>query len=369
MSDRIYLEVAGRKVEHFLSYSVEADIYVADHAFSLELANPGIEIKLGQPCKLYVNDRLELTGVIEHRVQRTDKSGRKLTIEGRDLMGQVVDAYCEQFITVENMKLSALAQLLLKDVPFINRKQIVIQQNLVGKVKTRRTKHAAYGLEAIMDTGSAERIAQIHPGMTKFQVLQMYALSRGQMFYSLPDGTFVFGRPRIGGEPEFTIVFNGRGEGNNATVGEVDENIGKRYSKVTVIGQQQGNTADGLDTTKISITGTVTDPDFPFYKPFVQLSHNDSQTPKQHARLLLDKMRYDGQRLTYELPRHSPDGINNYSLNRLAQVKDDVHNIHGTYLVSGRTFKLDKGAGPSTTLRLSPPGLVEDGSGKGAGRK
>ena len=374
MSDSIYLEIGGRKVTHFLSYTVEADLYVADHAFSLEIGKPEFDIRPGTKCSLFVNKSKELTGIIDRRSQRTDKQGRKLVIEGRDLMGLLVDSCCEQFVSVQGMKLSGLAQFLLKNVPFINSKQILYQQDLVGKLKTRRSRNASYGLAGIFGADSAERIAQIHPGMTIFQVLQMYALSKGQMFFSLPDGTFVFGRPLVGGDPDYSIVFNEAGAGNNVISSEVEENIAKRYSKVTVVGQQQGNPADGLDATKVNIPpGTVTDSSFPFYKPFVELSRNDSQTPQQHARLLLEKMRHDGFRLSYDLPRHSQNG-KNFTINRLARVKDSVNTLNGlpidgTFLVSGRTFKLDKDNGVTTTLKLSSPGLVEDGGKIGGGRR
>lgn len=387
MADNIYLEVNGKKVERLISYSVESGLYVADHAFSLELANPANDIQPGMPCKLYVNNQLELTGLIDRRFRRCDKSGRKMTIEGRDLMGLLVDSYCEEFITVEGATLSELAERLIfghpeeiykipssgytqtveavHGVPFINRKQIVYQQNLVGKLKTRRHRDADVGFMAMFDT--TQRLSQISPGMTVFQVLSMYALSRGQMFYGLPDGTFVFGRPLVGGDPKYEIILNPEGVGNNVISAEVDENFSRRYSKVTVIGQQQMDSADGQDTTRTQTSGSVSDPSFPFYKPFVATNNNDSQSPSLHARLLLEKMRHDGFRLCYTMPRHSQN-CHNYTLNTLAYVRDTVHGIDGTFLVSGRTYRLDKDNGATTTLTLSPPGLVEDGRKIGPGR-
>jgi|GEM_PF-419627 len=366
--DSIYLEVNGRQVRHFISYRVEADLYVADHAFSLEIGLPEFDISLGARCRLLVNDQEELTGIVDRRCKRTDKNGSRMTIEGRDLMGLVVDSYCEQFVTVEGKKLSELAHMLLKDIPFINSKRILYQKDLVGKLKTRRSRDASYGLEGIMGADGAERIAQIHPGMSKFQVLSMYAISRGQMFYMLPNGTFVFGRPLVGGDPEYEIVFNPEGLGNNVLMAEEDANISQRYSKVTVVGQQQADTLDGLDAGKVNISGTVTDPSFPFYKPFVQLSHNDSQTPKQHARLLMDKQRHDGYRLSYQVPRHSQNG-RNFTINKVARVADTVHGVHGSFLVSGRSFQLDKSSGSTTLLKLSPLGLIEDAGKLAGGRR
>lgn len=360
-SDSICLLIGGKRHRHFISYTVESDLYVSDHAFSLELANPEAEITPGMECRLYVNDQLELSGVVDRRFRRCDKSGRKLTVEGRDLMGLIVDSYCEQFVDVQGKHLSDLAQMLLKDVPFINLKNITYQQDVVGKLKTRRSRRGTpTTLDALFSTDTAQRLARIAPGMTKFQALQTYALSRGLMFYGLPDGTFVFGKPLAGGDPEYELIINQAGIGNNVISAELDENISKRYSKVTVVGMQQAHVdSDGTSVVSQTPSGVAKDPGVPFYKPFVACNNNDSQSPQLHARLLLERMRHDGFRLTYELPRHSQNG-RNFTINKMAKVRDEIHGVVGDYLVTGRTFRLSKDAAPTTTLKLGLPGLVED---------
>lgn len=377
MSDRIYLEFSAdgkvwKRVEHFLNYSIETDLYVADHAFSIEVANPEVEIPKGSQCRLYVNDQLELTGIVDRRLRRCDKKGRKQVIDGRDLMGILVDAYVEDFVTIQGKTLGQLAEFLIGPntktgrpaLPFINRKLVTGQTGLTGKLDTRRRRGTASFL-ALFDT--PEPMRQTAAGMTVFQTLQTYALASGVMFYGLPDGSFVFDRPVTGGVSDYDIVFNPKGEGNNALSAEVDENISKGYSKVTVVGQVQGNDLDGGDATKTTVKSKpVYDSSFPFYKPFVQCSSHDSQTPDQHARLIMERMRHESQRFCYEMPRHSQGG-KNFNLNRLVRLRDDVHGISGTYLITGRTYKLSKEDGPTTTLKLSLPGIVEDMPMKGGG--
>lgn len=374
-ADSIFLEFSNdgktwKKVEHFLSYTVESDLYIADHAFSLELANPEMEILKGAQCRLHVNDQLELTGVVDRRLRRCDKKGRKLVIEGRDLMGILVDAYCEEFVSVQGKTLGQLAEMLIGPnkqtgrpaLPFINRKLIVGKTELAGKLDTKRRRGTADFL-SMFET--PQPLRQTAVGMTVFQVLQTYALSSGVMFFGLPDGRFVFDRPLTGGEPDYDIIFNAQGKGTNALSAEVDENISKGYSKVTVIGQRQGTDLDHMDVTRTMVKSKpMLDRDFPFYKPFVQCTSHDSQTPDQHARLLLERMRHEALRLCYEMPRHSQNG-RNYTVNRLARLRDDVHGYHGNYLVTGRAYKLSKSDGPTTTLKLSKPGIVEDMQMKG----
>lgn len=365
MADKIYLEIAGKKIEHFLSYTVEADMYVADHAFSLELANPEIDIKPGQECRLFVNDKLEMTGIIDRRLRRCDKQGKKLTIEGRDLMGILVDAYCEEFVDVQGKTLGQLAEMLLGPnkktgrpaLPFINRKLITGQTGLAGKLDSKRHR-GSVDFMALFET--PERLRSIAPGQTVFQVLQTYALSSGVMFYSLPDGRLVFDRPLTSGLSDYEIIFNSKGTGNNAIAAEVEENIAKRYSKVKIVGQRQGHDTDGVNAAAAAPPPGITkDATFPFYKAFIQATNHDSQSPQQHARLVMERMKHEGFRVVYEMPRHSQNN-KNFTINRLATVHDDVYNIHGQYLVTGRSFKLDKQSGAITTLKLSLPGIVED---------
>ncbi|MCM0081772.1 hypothetical protein L4X63_09240 [Geomonas sp. Red32] len=362
MSDQIELRIGTTSIRNFLSYQVDADLYCADHAFTLELANPEVEIQKGAACKLFVNGELALTGIVDKRHRHCDKQGRTLTVGGRDLMGIVVDAYCEEFVSVQGKTIKQLAQMLIQAniktgrpaLPFIGRVPIVGETELQGKLKSRRRRGTADFL-SFFDV--PQKVAQIYPGQTVFQVLQMYALSRGVMFFGLPDGTFVFDEPCAGGDPDYQILFTQDGTGN-ALSADVDEDISRAYSKVVVIGQQQLTNPLELDAgTTVQTKGSATDPSFPFYKCFVQVNNNDSQSPNLHSRMILNKMRHDSFKLEYEMPGHSQNG-RNYTINRLAAVIDTVHGIRGNFLVTGRTLKRDK-RGAYTMLRLGLPGLVE----------
>ncbi|MDR3631553.1 MAG: hypothetical protein P4L42_14620 [Desulfocapsaceae bacterium] len=355
LPDNISLQIAGRRIERFLSYSIEADLYTADDAFSLELAKPEVEIKRGQRCELYVNGVLELTGIIDKGCRKYDKAGLTLRIEGRDLMGLLVDSCCEQFVTVEGKKLSELAQMLLATVPFINRKNITYQENIVGKLKGKK-KTVDEPMMGYMDT--PQKISQIEPGMTVFEVLKTYAASRGLMFFAMPDGTFVFGRPKAKGEPVFTLTCTKSGVGNNVLEGEEIDDISKRYSKVTVIGQQQGRDDMGMDATQITTQGVEEDKDFPFYKPFVSKDNNDSQSPSLHARFLMEQQRHHGYQLHYKVQGHSQNG-KNWRINELCRVRDEVLGVDGVYLIYGRTMERSRQDGTVTRLKLGMPGLVQ----------
>ncbi len=339
MPDKVELIVGGQAVAHFLSYTVESDIYTADDAFSLELANPAAAIAEGQQCELVVNGSTELVGVIDRIVERCDKTGRTLTVEGRDLMGLLVDSCCEDFITVENVSLKTLAERLLATVPFIRRSAV------------------AYDADAAA-LDSPLKFTQIDPGMTVFEALSRYAASRGLLFWAQPDGTMVFGRPKASGPVRFRIV-RGAADGrrNNVIEGERTRDISRRYSKVVVIGQQQG--ADDIDAEAVNTADTAQDADFPFYKPYVTVDNDDAESPGRHARMVLERQRREGLTLTYTVAGHSQDG-RNWAVNEMCAVRDDALRppLDGTYLIYGRAFERSR-RGTTTALRLGLPGMVQ----------
>ena len=357
MLDKIELRVSGIKIENFLRYRVEGDLYTADHAFSFDVANPEIQLTTGMPVELRINGNKELTGIIDRRNPRYEKVelGRQLTLEGRDLMGLLVDSYCEQFLTLKGTTLKTLAQTLFQNIDkrFRNIMTVVYQENVAGVLLTHQRKVSSVNGLALSDTPQA--YSQIEPGMTIFEVLKEYAQSRGMMFFCDNDGTFTFGRPKASGQPLFNLTTTLSGNGNNVIEGELDENISHRYSRVTVAGQQQGT--DSTTATAINTKAVVSDSTFPFYKPFVKQNNNDRYSPKLQARMLMEKMKADGFKLSYTVAGHSQNG-HNWKINELVRIKDEALGVNGTYLIYGRTFMFDKDTGPTTEIRLGYPGII-----------
>jgi prophage tail gpP-like protein len=357
MSDKIELRfgknAADHAVDRFISYHVDADLYVPADAFRIEM-NPDVKIAAGMRCELLVNNKLELTGIVDKTHSKVNKNGVSLTVEGRDLMGLLVDSHCEKFIPVSGKKLDELAEVLLEKVPFINRKEIKYQENVAGRLKKKAVKKGGllFGLD------EPQVISKIEPGMTIFEVLRQVAMSRGMLFYALPDGTFVFGRPMVSGEPAYAVQIKKSGIGNNVIEAEYIDDISKRFSKVIIRGQRQGQDSDGVFPKKVNDGDSVSDDEFTFYKPYVMKSNNNSMSPKMLARFIIEKQRRDGKRLTYKVARHSQNGTN-WTINEFCQVDDEVNNLKGPYLIYGRTFELSEEDGPTTTVKLGPPGRLE----------
>jgi prophage tail gpP-like protein len=348
-NDTVYLLIDGKLIEHFISYNVMSDLFVAEDTFQLELANPEIFIEEGQECELYVNDRLELKGYIEVVDETSDKSGTKVIVEGKDFMGLLVSSYCEDFIKLENIELKALAERLLRKVPYINLNDIKY-----GKGDKDRAVELSQRKEEF-------DYVQIEPGQTIFDVLKNYAMSRGMLFFNLPDGTFVFGQPVTAGEPEFTLIRRKSGKGNNIKGGGRKRDISRRYSRVKVIGQKQGS--DSLTSTDLNVEGVYEDKDFPFYKPFVATTEYDGQDPIKYAKILAENQQFNGNQFTYTVRGHS-QGTKNYQVNKVCHVIDetlvnkDGSTVDDNFLIYSRVFERSKESGTTTTLKLSKLGVL-----------
>jgi prophage tail gpP-like protein len=348
MHDQVQLRINNMRIDSFTSYRIEADIYTADDMFTLDVVNPDIPVNPGMRCELYVNGTLELTGLIDRVAKSYDKSGVKLRVDGRDLCGLLVDSYCTEFFIALGMDLKTLARRLLRKVPFIQSKNIIYQQNIRGNLKKKGPNNSGWV--------NPYNHAQVGPGSTIFEVLKTYAMSRGAMFFAMPDGTFVFGKPKDGGEPLYSLVCKKkRGDRNNVLEGSFENDYSHRYSDIIVMGQEQGKNSSGDPV--FNTYAPVKDPTFPFYKPFVAEDNNDARSPKLHAQMILEKMKYDGFRLHYKVPYHSQNG-KNWAINEMCHVEDEVFALAGDYLIYGRTFELTK-QGAFTTLRLGLPGMVQ----------
>lgn len=341
MADNVSLHIDGRKIEHFLSYSVESNLFMADDAFRLELANPEVEITEGSRCTLKVNEHLELNGIADRISESYDKAGRKLTLEGRDLMGLLTDSYCETFEPFKDKELKELAQELVSKVPFIKREDI-----RYGKGNKNDTTTLAQKKEIFESV-------QIEPGQTVFEVLKDLALARGLLFYAMPDGTFIFGEASTSEKAEYSLINRKSGRGNNVISGDRTRDISRRYSKIVVMSQKQG--IDDRTEQEINVKEELPDPSVPFYKPYVTSVSTDGQDLKKYAKTIQEGQQSDGLSLGYRTYGHSQNN-RNWQVNAICHVEDEIFKINGDFLITARTFEMSK-EGAYTTLQLSKPGV------------
>jgi prophage tail gpP-like protein len=338
--DDVKLQFGGKTYSNFLSYSIDSDLLFTAGAFTIELADKKTPVEVGEQCKIFINGNAELTGFIEKISYDDNKETTNLKVSGRDVMGLLVDACCEvsDCKALENVSLVNAARRMVRKIPLINHKDIIMQ---IGCEKQA----VPHGM------------LQVEPGSKIFDILSRYASMRGLIFYCLPNGVMVFGKPkarRLAGEPVFCLVREFNGINNNIKSCTIEKDISKGASKVTVISQGIGDDAYGGS----EILESFENPDFlpGFYKPLTIIQNGDKNSPAALAKMTVEKMRREIYSLTYKVAGHSQNG-GNWHINNWVSVQDEYLGIHGDFLVYGRTFTNSKNNGKETELRLAKGGL------------
>jgi prophage tail gpP-like protein len=332
------LTVGETVLRDFKSWSADADMYQAASAWQAELSVQETDVRPGQECKLAIGKTQVLTGLVDSVSRSYSKDATSLRIAGRDLMGLVVDSYCESFVSLAGMSIKGIAEQLLRTVPYINRKSIIYRNGA--------------------DRLAAKRSIQVDADATVFEVLREVADSRGLLFYCMPDGTLVFskplGKPVAGGKPTFSLEYRDKNRSRIKSAEMVDD-FSQRYSKVTVISQQQSY--EDISAGAVNVKASRTDSEVPYYKPFVESVNDDSQSPSLLARQRIEQQRWRGRELRYTVAGHAQNG-NVWAIDDLCMVRDDRFGLLNSLLICGRTLRYSRDEGSETEVRLCTPGVV-----------
>jgi len=339
--DEVKLIVGGATLNRFKSYSLDSDLFEAADAFSFDVSGSDVTIDPGMIARVQINNRPELVGIVDVVEDDDSKDGESGTVRGRDFMGLLVDHYCEEYGDVEalqNASLKTVAERLIRDVPFINRKSVVYKDG------TEKLDHPY-------------RMVHIEPGRTVFEILSEYAAGRGFLFYAEPEGTFVFGKPKSSGAAQFSITRRNDGRGNNVMTARRTRDISEAYSRVVVFGQcDEGNEWGAVVTSK-NVRSTATMSEFPYVKPFVTQTNLDDQSPGLEAQRHIERMRSKMLSLEYSVSGHSQSG-RNWTCNEICHVNDERRGVNGDYLIVRRTFENSKENGTTTRIKLGRLGMV-----------
>lgn len=332
------LTVGDTTIRDFNSWSVDADMYQAASAWQVELSARETSVRPGQQCKLMLGRTPVLVGLVDQVSKEYSRTGSVLSLRGRDLMGLIVDSYCESFVSLKGMSIKGIAEQLLRTVPFVSRKSIVYRNGA--------------------DRMAAKRGVQVDPGSTIFDVLHQVADSRGLLFYCMPDGTLVFSKPlgMVGADakPRFSLRYEDRNLSRIKKATFV-EDFSQRYSKITVTGQQQGYS--DISASNVNVLATRTDADIPYHKPYVETLNDDSESAALVARQRLEQRRWHGRELRYTVAGHDQGG-NVWAIDELCNVRDARLGVYNSQLICGRTLRYSREEGSETEVRLCAPGVV-----------
>lgn len=328
--DEVILLVRNARVDKFVSYTIDSDLYSPEGSFSFE-CDSRYDVNKGDTCQIFVNRVCVMAGIIDTVRRSLSRSGPKMEIEGRSVAAVLADSSVTKFVTLPTT-LPQLTERLVRDLPFLSRKDFVFKSGS-DKAKVQR------------------KFVEVSPGDSVFEVIKKAANSQGYLFWASPEGQLVFDKPVERGKADFKIHAFENGEEMDYIEGSVTETIDGQHSLIKVVGESQDNNDIKY------VAASVKNSDFPFYRPLV-VNWNENEGPaKKTAELQLATEKAAAIQLEYTMPGHSQNGIP-WTINAFCDVEDHYNGANDAYLIKHRTFTLDRNEGKRTKLELQPGGSL-----------
>ena len=328
--DEVILLVRNARVNKFVSYTIDADLYSPEGSFSFE-CDSKYDVEKGNTCQIFVNRKCVMAGIIDTVRRSLSRSGPKMNIEGRSVAAVLADSSVTKFATLPTT-LPQLVERLVRDLPFLSKKDFVFNSGS-DKAKVQR------------------KFVEVSPGDSVFEVIKKAANSQGYLFWASPEGELVFDKPVERGKADFKIHAFEDGSEIDYIEGSVSETLNEQHSLIKVIGESQD------DNDIKYVAASVKNDDFPFYRPLV-VNWNENEGPaKKTAVLQLATEKAASIQLEYTMPGHSQNGIP-WTINAFCDVEDHYNGANGAYLIKRRTFTLDRSEGKRTKLELQPGGSI-----------
>lgn len=328
--DEVILLVRNARVDKFVSYTIDSDLYSPEGSFSFE-CDSRYDVNKGDTCQIFVNRVCVMAGIIDTVRRSLSRSGPKMEIEGRSVAAVLADSSVTKFATLPTT-LPQLTERLVRDLPFFSRKDFVFKSGS-DKAKVQR------------------KFVEVSPGDSVFEVIKKAANSQGYLFWASPEGQLVFDKPVGRGKADFKIHAFENGEEMDYIEGSVTETLDGQHSLIKVVGESQD------DNDIKYVAASVKNTDFPFYRPLV-VNWNENEGPaKKTAELQLATEKAAAIQLEYTMPGHSQNGIP-WTINAFCDVEDHYNGANDAYLIKHRTFTLDRNEGKRTKLELQPGGSL-----------
>ena len=328
--DEVILLVRNARVDKFVSYTIDSDLYSPEGSFSFE-CDSKYDVNKGDTCQIFVNRVCVMAGIIDTVQRSLSHNGPKMNIDGRSVAAVLADSSVTKFATLPTT-LPQLTERLVRDLPFLSRKDFVFKSGS-DKAKVQR------------------KFVEVSPGDSVFDVIKKAANSQGYLFWASPEGQLVFDKPVERGKADFKIHAFENGEEMDYIEGSVTETLDGQHSLIKVVGESQD------DNDIKYVAASVKNSDFPFYRPLV-VNWNENEGPaKKTAELQLATEKAAAIQLEYTMPGHSQNGIP-WTINAFCDVEDHYNGANDAYLIKHRTFTLDRNEGKRTKLELQPGGSL-----------
>jgi prophage tail gpP-like protein len=349
---KLRLLINGLEVSAWDEVSVDSDIETPADAWSLTVFTAQSlppEIAPLQPVALWVGDEQVLSGVVDRVQVSVSRQGRRITLSGRDLAGQLLDCSAELF---------AGRQMTME--------QIIGQFVLSGPLGDLI--HAV----GVADQSWLGVKTAVEPGESVWVAVAKAAEASGQYIWMDPDGTLRVGNPFVQPGPVVALGLQSNGSSNAVLSAEYEADGSELFSEIHILGQDNdsGRSFSAKKSNVLKSSRVLKDErkaaydgaagqELPFRRLRIAI---DGQADSQaDAQKLADKTLADANLRAYTLNLEVPDWTMPHGpvWRPGARVRFDSDVLpavaNGEWVVMGRTLRLSRSSGKVTRLKLKRP--------------
>lgn len=334
IQNKIVVEIDGKQHQHWKSYDIDSDFLIPADGFSFELGLPALHDEIpnfaGKTAKLFVNEQLVMTGIVDTAQHSLRNGERTYAINGRDKAAILVD--CSAPIT--NVKGLSVLEAIKKIVEPLGIHQVVL-----------RAEHNPRLDKVDIDVGESA-----------WQAIIRCANSAGLHCWFDPQGVLIVGGADYASPPVATLYCVQDGVHNNFIDMRLIYDVSQRYSEVTFLAQKHGREGD---KNKNDLKWVYKDDEMAIYKPktIVIADVENLEALKKQAKKQLADWQLEGFSLTITVPDHKTEHGILWEAGQRVHIVIEEYDIDAIFFLMGRRFTLSRQGGTQTELRFKQDGV------------
>lgn len=330
----VVVEIDGQAHNSWKSYDIDSDFLIPADAFKFELGVPSESTVLpdfsGKEVKIYINDELIMTGIVDTTQHSISKNDRTYSLNGRDWASILVD--CSAPIT--NVKGLTVLDAVKRIVEPLGIKQVELRAE---------------------NNPTLDKV-DIEVGETAWNAAMRCANSAGLHLWFEPKGMLIVGGADYSSPPVATLCCMKDAKRNNFEQADLTFDISNRFSEVTFLAQSHGK--QGQDN-KNDLKWIYTDPAMVTYKPkTVVVSDVDNlEALQKWAKKYISDSMLEGFSLTIVVPDHKMQDGTLWQPGQRVHIICEEYDIDAIFFLMGRRFTLSRNGGTQTELRFKQDGI------------
>lgn len=363
--------VEGKTIGPWEEYEIHSSMIHPADAWHLKMAYSAAAwnaLPRDADVRVLIDDTVIVRGFIDRR--RCSRRDGELEIQGRDRAGRVVQESAPSINYDGLAVVDAVSRLV---DPWFD--ETVVSDELNRRVRRGKGRRVPTGTEPITIRIPAAR-GRVHPGMTRWAVIEEITSQAGLVAYSSADGTeFFVGKPNYSQAAQYLIAHPRPGSATKGTCIDLshEEDNGDRYSVISVVGaggateQDYGANVSSrraavFDNPANKVDGTGRD--F-IYPKRLLMPERDFDSNQDAARIAaLEQARRDFRRtvVTAEMEMHGQfvgtAAPTIFAPNTIARVIDEEFDpvLDAPYLIVSCIFRGTRTGAETTQLELVPKG-------------